>query len=117
MLDTVTPARENVDHPLGKVTTTLGEEAELISDSHKVGEGLGAHPGHHLLAVRFHRGLARAQLARDLFVEQPGHHPRHHVPLPRSERVKPVAQDCHICPLLMRGAVAGERPVHGVEQS
>jgi hypothetical protein len=29
MLDTVTPARENVYHPLGKVITTLGEEAEL----------------------------------------------------------------------------------------
>ncbi len=63
-----------------------GEEAELISESDEVGEGLGAHLGHHLLAVRFHRGLARAQLARDLLVEPPGHHTCHHLPLPRRER-------------------------------
>src|SRR5215218_6239328 len=91
-----------------------GEEAELISDSDEVGEGLGAHLGHHLLAVRFHRGLARAQLARDLLVEPPCHHTRHHVPLPRRERVKPAAQGRALRPLLARLAVAGERLVNGV---
>ena len=66
------------------------------------------HLGHHLLAVRFHRGLARAQLARDLLVEQPGHHTCHHVPLPRGERVKPAAQGCLLRLLRTRIAVAGE---------
>src|SRR5262249_10566891 len=76
----------------------------------EVGEGLGAYLGHHLLAVRFHRGLARAQLPRDLLVEPPCHHTRHHVPLPRRERVKPAAQGLALRPPLARVAVAGETP-------
>src|SRR5262249_45026226 len=93
-----------------------GEEAELISYSDEVGEGLSVHLGHHLLAVRFHRGLARAQLTRDLLGEPPCHHPCHHVPLSRGERVKPAAQGGHLRLLRARVAVAGERLVHGVEQ-
>jgi hypothetical protein len=65
--------------------------------------------------VRFHRGLARAQFARDLLGEPPCHHKRHHVPLPRRERGKPAVQSCHLRTLRVRVAGAGERLVNGVE--
>src|SRR5262249_6785818 len=56
------------------------------------------------------------QLARDLLVEEPCHHERHHLPLARRQRAIPAAQGFARCPLLARLAVACERLLNGVEQ-
>src|SRR5262249_17421258 len=51
------------------------------------GQRVGAHFLHHLASVRFYRGLADAELAPYLFVQEAGGDERHHLALARRERL------------------------------
>jgi len=62
------------------------------------------------------RGLAGVELCRDLFVQQPGHHERHDLPLALRQRFVPPSQLGHTCPLMSCNAVMLNRLLNRVEK-
>jgi len=89
---------------------------ELCRHVHKIRQRTRAHLAHGLSAMRLHRNLADAEIARDLLVELSHNDQGHDVRLSAAERAVAPTQLPHFSQALEHRAAAVEGKRDGVEQ-
>src|SRR5882724_12377435 len=100
-----------------RVRTAAGRgDAEPRREAHQLRHRAGLHLRHHVRALLLDGGLAGAQLAGDLLVEQTGDDPRQHVSLTRRERRVATTKLGALVTLRAHRAIALDRASNGVEQ-
>src|SRR6201989_601678 len=91
-------------------------QLQLVGHARQVRQGRCPHFAHYLATMNFYRDLAYAKLARNLLVQPPARHERHHLALPWRQRFEASFQLCYNLFLLKPRAITGMTKLNRIKQ-